>query len=113
MSQPNRRNALALVATLPALAAPAAAAAMGSPDAELLRLGEQLDQVIADYNAQQLKDRADREPFEAMSLARDPSDARLRANMEGTMRLLHVILAAFSFALVASDAQADTLTGSR
>ena len=32
--------------------------------------------------------------------------------MEGTMRLLHVILAAFSFALVASDAQADTLTGS-
>ena len=28
------------------------------------------------------------------------------------MRLLHVILAAFSFALVASDAQADTLTGS-
>jgi hypothetical protein len=32
--------------------------------------------------------------------------------MEGTMRLLHVILAAFSFALVASDAQAATLTGS-
>jgi hypothetical protein len=32
--------------------------------------------------------------------------------MEGTMRLLHVILAAFSFALVASDAQADTLAGS-
>ena len=28
------------------------------------------------------------------------------------MRLLHVILAAFSFALVASDAQADTLAGS-
>jgi hypothetical protein len=65
MSQPNRRNALALVATLPALAAPAAVAAMGSPDAELLRLGEQLDQVIKDYNAQQLKDRPGRELFEA------------------------------------------------
>jgi hypothetical protein len=65
MSMLNRRNALTAVATLPALAAPAAVAAMGSPDAELLRLGEQLDQVIADYNAQQLKDRADREPFEA------------------------------------------------
>src|ERR1700730_14361318 len=64
MSQPNRRNALALVATLPALAVPAAVAAMDSPDAELLRLGEQLDQVIKDYNAQQLKDRAEREPFE-------------------------------------------------
>jgi hypothetical protein len=31
--------------------------------------------------------------------------------MEGTMRRLHVILAALSFALVASDAQADTLAG--
>jgi hypothetical protein len=39
-------------------------------------------------------------------------DARPRANTEGTIRLLHVILAAFSVALVASDAQADTLTGS-
>jgi hypothetical protein len=65
MSMLNRRNALALVATLPALAAPAAVAAMGSPDAELLRLGEQLDRVIADYNAQQLKDRLRRELFEA------------------------------------------------
>jgi hypothetical protein len=61
----SRRNALALVATLPALAAPAAVAAMDSPDAELIRLGKQLDQVIADYNAQQLKDRPDRELFEA------------------------------------------------
>jgi hypothetical protein len=48
----------------------------------------------------------------ALSLARDPSDARLRANMEGTMRLLHLISAAFSVVLVASDAQADTLAGS-
>src|ERR1700737_1576798 len=57
MSMLNRRNALALVATLPALAAPAAVAAMGSPDAELLNLGEQLNRVIADYKAQQLMDR--------------------------------------------------------
>jgi hypothetical protein len=42
-----------------------AALATGSPDAELLRLGEQLDRVIADYHAQQLEDRAEREPFEA------------------------------------------------
>jgi hypothetical protein len=46
------------------------------------------------------------------SLARS-GDARLMANMGGnTMRLLHVILAALSVALVANDAQADTLFGS-
>jgi hypothetical protein len=39
--------------------------------AELLRLGEQLDRVIADYNAQQLKDRAEREPFEVDSSDND------------------------------------------
>ena len=44
----NRRNALTAVATLPALAAPAAAPAMGY-DAELLRLGEDLDQLIREY----------------------------------------------------------------
>jgi hypothetical protein len=52
MSQPNRRNALALVATLPALAAPAAVAAMGSPDAELLELGVKLDAIISEYQAE-------------------------------------------------------------
>jgi hypothetical protein len=65
MSMLNRRNALTAVATLPALAAPAAVAGAISTDAELLRLGEQLDRVIADYNAQQLKDRPGRELFEA------------------------------------------------
>jgi hypothetical protein len=58
------RTALAMATTLPALAVPAVVVGAISPDAELLRLGEQLDRVIADYNAQQLKDRAEREPFE-------------------------------------------------
>ena len=57
-------RALALVATFPAVAS-TAALATGSPDAVLLRLGEHLDRVIADYHAQQLEDRAEREPFEA------------------------------------------------
>src|ERR1700738_3128578 len=48
----SRRNALALVATLPALAAPAAVAAMGSPDAELLELGVKLDAIISDWQAE-------------------------------------------------------------
>jgi hypothetical protein len=48
LSQPNRRKALALVATFPAVAS-TAALATGSPDAELLRLGERLDRVIANY----------------------------------------------------------------
>jgi hypothetical protein len=65
MSMLNRRNALALVAMLPTLAAPAAVAGAISTDAELLRLDEQLGRVIADYNAQQLKDRPGRELFEA------------------------------------------------
>jgi hypothetical protein len=65
VASPGASLPVALVATLPALAVPAAAAAMDSPDAELLGLGKQLDQVIADYNAQQLKDRAEREPFGA------------------------------------------------
>jgi hypothetical protein len=44
MSQLNRRNALATLATLPALSVPAvAAAATPHPDAELLALGKQLE----------------------------------------------------------------------
>jgi hypothetical protein len=57
MSMLNRRNALTAVATLPALAAPAAVAAMGSPDAELLALGVQLDAIISEVQAQARKDR--------------------------------------------------------
>jgi hypothetical protein len=45
MSMLNRRNALTAVATLPALAAPAAIAAMGSPDAELMALGREFDRL--------------------------------------------------------------------
>jgi hypothetical protein len=48
----NRRTALAM-ATMPALAVPVTVAAMDAADAELLNLDKQLDQVIADYNAQQ------------------------------------------------------------
>jgi hypothetical protein len=50
MSQPNRRNALALVATLPALAVPAAVAAMDSPDAELMALGREFDRLALVLN---------------------------------------------------------------
>src|ERR1700730_2861426 len=50
MSQPSRRNALALVATLPVLAAPAAVSAMGSPDAELLALGREFDRLAVVLN---------------------------------------------------------------
>jgi hypothetical protein len=46
----SRRNALALVATLPALAAPAAVAAMGSPDAELTALGREFDRLALVLN---------------------------------------------------------------
>jgi hypothetical protein len=46
----SRRNALALVATLPALAAPAAVAAMGSPDAELMALGREFDRLALVIN---------------------------------------------------------------
>jgi hypothetical protein len=43
----------------------------------------------------------------------DFNDARLKGEHgQNTMRLLHVTLAAFSVALLASDAQSDTLTGS-
>jgi hypothetical protein len=46
----SRRNALALVATLPALAGPAAvAAAMDSPDGEILALGKELSDAIAQW----------------------------------------------------------------
>jgi hypothetical protein len=51
MSQLNRRNALALVATLPTLAAtPAAVAAMDSPDAELIGLGREFDRLALVLN---------------------------------------------------------------
>jgi hypothetical protein len=50
MSTTTRRNALALVATLPALAAPAAVAAMGSPDAELIALGREFDRLALVLN---------------------------------------------------------------
>jgi hypothetical protein len=46
----SRRNALALVATLPALAVPAAVAAMGSPDAELIALGREFDRLALVIN---------------------------------------------------------------
>ena len=89
MSQPNRRKALALVATFPAVAS-TAALATGSPDAELLRLGEYLDRVIADYHAQQLEDRAEREPFEA-KVELVTGIARRNANLVWrTMRLLRI-----------------------
>jgi hypothetical protein len=67
-----------------------AALATGSPDAELLRLGEYLDRVIADYHAQQLEDRAEREPFEA-KVELVTGIARRNANLVWrTMRLLRI-----------------------
>jgi hypothetical protein len=50
MSMLNRRNALTAVATLPALAAPAAVAAMDSPDAELIVLGREFDRLALALN---------------------------------------------------------------
>jgi hypothetical protein len=50
MSMLNRRNALTAVATLPALAAPAAVAAMDSPDAELMALGREFDRLALVIN---------------------------------------------------------------
>jgi hypothetical protein len=46
----NRRNALTAVATLPALAVPAAVAAMDSPDAELMALGREFDRLALVIN---------------------------------------------------------------
>jgi len=56
----------------------------------LLRLGEYLDRVIADYHAQQLEDRAEREPFEA-KVELVTGIARRNANLVWrTMRLLRI-----------------------
>jgi hypothetical protein len=64
MSTTSRRAVLAgIAAAVPA--APAVASLAHNPDAELLNLGEQLNRVIRDYNAQQLKDRPRRAVFEA------------------------------------------------
>ncbi len=49
MSDLNRRTALTTIATLPALAVPAIAAA--NPDAELLELGLQFDRIELEYNS--------------------------------------------------------------
>jgi hypothetical protein len=94
MSQPNRRNALALVATLPALAAPAAVASMGSPDAELLELDVKLGAIISEWQAEVRIYRDETNVWEAASEAaglprleldevpREEFDARHKARCE-------------------------------
>jgi hypothetical protein len=61
----SRRAVLAGITAAPALAAPALALSDASADAELLELGRQLDPVIEEWRALQLKDRARQMAFEA------------------------------------------------
>jgi hypothetical protein len=94
MSMLNRRNALTAVATLPALAAPIAVAAMGSPDAELLELGVKLDAIISDWQAEARLYRDETNVWEAACKAaglprleldevpREEFDARQKARCE-------------------------------
>src|ERR1700676_90836 len=66
----SRRHLVTTAAALPALAIPAIADPNGSnPDAELLRLGAELEAVIVDWHAQRTLDRTERDEWEAACVA--------------------------------------------
>jgi hypothetical protein len=69
MSKLSRRSLVSSAVMLPALAVPAVAADVGSPDAELLALGVQLEAVIRNWSTQAALDEKRREAWELACVA--------------------------------------------